>query len=551
MELLEKCIAEYKRWIENTKDDAETAAQLAALQYDPDELTESFYTGLGFGTSGIRGILGAGPNRLNKYVVRKVSLGLADRILSERDAERAIVIAYDSRRHSYDFAVETANVMASRGIKAKLFPALTPVPVLSYSIDKLGCSYGVMITASHNPAFYNGYKVYGAEGFQVVGDEPELILAMMNGHDFFESLTPDEKLIEVLDSKIQDSFIREVCSFAPRLPDPEIAAGIRIIYTPLNGTGNRFVRDVLAESGFSDVIAVPDQELPDENFTTCKSPNPEKLSAFNEAFRVLDRKKGDIIIATDPDADRVGAALIHNGTKIALTGNQIAVLMLDFLCEMRKHGKNAVIYRSVVSTPMADIIAAKHGIGVKTTLTGFKYIGEAISKMIRKGAADDYFFGFEESNGFLISPFIRDKDGISSSLMIALMAAYQKSQGRDLIDRLGMLGREYMHYHERNRSYMFEGLKGIDTMREIMNRFRAFDVNAANPLCATERIDYADDDTGLPKSDMVEFRTVAGSRIIIRPSGTESKIKVYMYLLDDEVELAERTDEIISSFKLY
>lgn len=547
MDIQKDLLNEYKRWIDNVKD-AELMDELISIKGNYDEINESFYKELDFGTSGMRGVLGVGTNRLNTYVIRRSNLALASHINRTCD-DKSVVIAYDSRKNSRRFAEETANLMSSMGIKAYLFSELTPVPVLSYSIDKLSCSYGIMITASHNPSVYNGYKVYGKYGYQIIGSDLKAILEEQKKFDFFDEVKVDVSNVQVLDDSIKKMFINDVLSFSPQGVSEEAKKNLRIVYTPLNGTGNKYVRQVLAECGFDNVNIVKAQELPDENFTTCKSPNPEKMSAYTEAFEVLEEAKADIILSTDPDCDRFGCALIHDGMKVNLTGNQIGILLFDFLCKFKDKSASSICVSSIVSSPLIDKIAEENEIRVIRTLTGFKYIGAIIADLIEKGRASDYFFGFEESNGFLASPFVRDKDAVSTAMLIAYMAAQYKAEGLDLIDRLKCINDAYGRLIERNKNFVFEGIKGEQQRSKIMEYFRAG--NLKNIADFDKCIDYLYDDTGMPSADVLQMHTKSGSTFIIRPSGTEPKIKLYMYLNPDELKIAKKFEEIIKSFNIY
>lgn len=547
MDIQKDLLNEYKRWIDNVKD-AELMDELISIKGNYDEINESFYKELDFGTSGMRGVLGVGTNRLNTYVIRRSNLALASHINRTCD-DKSVVIAYDSRKNSRRFAEETANLMSSMGIKAYLFSELTPVPVLSYSIDKLSCSYGIMITASHNPSVYNGYKVYGKYGYQIIGSDLKAILEEQKKFDYFDEVKVDVSNVQVLDDSIKKMFINDVLSFSPQGVSEEAKKNLRIVYTPLNGTGNKYVRQVLAECGFDDVNIVKSQELPDENFTTCKSPNPEKMSAYTEAFEVLEEAKADIILSTDPDCDRFGCALIHDGMKVNLTGNQIGILLFDFLCKFKDKSASSICVSSIVSSPLIDKIAEENEIRVIRTLTGFKYIGAIIADLIEKGRASDYFFGFEESNGFLASPFVRDKDAVSTAMLIAYMAAQYKAEGLDLIDRLKCINDAYGRLIERNKNFVFEGIKGEQQRSKIMEYFRAG--NLKNIADFDKCIDYLYDDTGMPSADVLQMHTKSGSTFIIRPSGTEPKIKLYMYLNPDELKIAKKFEEIIKSFNIY
>lgn len=545
-ELLEKGLNEYNRWVEATSDDFYMQHELASIKGNTEEIANCFCTELEFGTSGIRALMGPGPGRLNIYVIRKITQGFAN-FLKKKGKDASVVIAYDGRRFSRTFAEETASVLCGNGIKAFIFDEITPVPVLSYSIDKLGCDYGIIITASHNACVFNGYKIYNAAGYQLVGDETYQIINEVSSCDYFSGINKSTDAIVTIDNSLHDKFLSDAVNITKDII-PENPDKIKIIYTPLNGAGNKLTRRLLSELGFSDVTVVPSQENQDENFTTCKAPNPERLTAYTEAFKVLDAEGGDIIIATDPDSDRVGAALIHDGTKRIVTGNQLGILMLDHLVEERPPKANQKCYRSIVSSPLFDRLAESSGLEVITTLTGFKYIGEAISDARDNGNEDEFYFGFEESNGFLSSPFIRDKDGITSAALIAAMAAKQKARGMDLIDHLEEIYDDYGLLLDKSRSFTFEGLSGIETMDEIMEYIRGLDDSIAQ-LYIEDKLDYLYDETGLPKANVVKFDLDDGSTLLIRPSGTEPKIKVYMFLSDPTSQIEKEIVKIFDKFK--
>jgi len=545
-ELLEKGIIEYERWLKETSDDLYMQHELAALKGNKEEIANCFCTELPFGTSGIRGIMGPGPGRLNIYVIKKITQGFAN-YLKTLKRPISVVIAYDGRRFSKVFAEETAAVLSGNGVKTFIFDTITPVPVLSYSISKLECDYGIVITASHNACIFNGYKIYNADGFQLVPSETELISQEIDKCDYFSGIKRKPEEVIVIDDSIHNEYLGDALRITGTLVKNSPPA-LKIVYTPLNGAGNTLTRKLLDGLGFPNVYIVPSQENQDENFTTCKAPNPERLSAYNEAFKVLDETGSDIIIATDPDSDRVGAALIHNGTKRLLTGNQLGILMLDHLVEERPPKGSQSCYRSIVSSPLFDRLAESSGLTVKTTLTGFKYIGEAIANMMHQGSEDEFYFAFEDSNGFLISPFIRDKDGITSAAVIAAMAAKQKARGLDLIDHLEEIYADYGLLIDRSRSFTFEGIKGQETMNEIMEYIRGLDENIGQ-LYIEEKTDYLYEDTGLPAADVVRFDMDDGSTLIIRPSGTEPKVKVYMFLSDPMSPIDKEIVKIFEQFK--
>ena len=547
MSITEDAIKEYKRWLENTDYNTEIHNELVALSENREELIDSFYKGLVFGTSGIRGIIGPGTNRINSFVVRRTTIGLAE-YLKNNYLTPSVVIAYDSRKYSKEFAMLTAKVLSGKGIKTYIFSELTPVSVLSFAIGRLECTMGIMITASHNAKIFNGYKVYNSKGYQVVGTVPDDILEEINKIDYFDEPVLSEDNITVLSNSIGEEFIERVCNMMPVNLDNQVMSDIKIVYTPLNGTGGKYVKEIFRRLGFSNLARVPSQDYPDENFTTCPVPNPEKLTAFKEALRILDECSGDIVIATDPDSDRVGAAIVHKGMKTNISGNQIGILMLDFLCQFRDVEENRFIMKSIVTSPLAETIAKDYGISTINTMTGFKYIGEQIANLMEKGEENRFFMGMEESNGFLIDPFIRDKDGISSAIIIALMAAYYKSQGKDLLDRLDEIYEEYGLCFDRSKNYVYEGIKGVETMKKIMNFFRFEVKKDLKGRKIISKVDYLNDETGLPKSDVIELDFEDGATVLIRPSGTEPKMKVYMFLTDTNSKVEQAVEEVMKSF---
>ena len=545
-------VSEYERWLSKTTDDPEMHGELEKLRWNEEAQYECFYDDLEFGTSGIRGILGPGTACMNRYVVRRATFGVASYIVKHGMTDLPVVIAYDGRRCSREFADETALVLSSKGIRTYLFPEITPVSVLSYAIEQLGCSFGVMITASHNPSIYNGYKVYDRRGFQITPETAEEITEYILEADLFddpEAGSGEKACISEPPIDVKESFIERVTSFVPEDMDRTPFRSLNIIYTPLNGAGAGYVPEVLKRVGFDHVFVVPTQKDPDPDFTTCKTPNPEKIAAYNEAFRFMDKEKGDIIIATDPDCDRLGVAVVHDGTKTMLSGNQIGLLMLDFLCSAAKPGKEMLCYKSIVSTPLAANMAEAHGMTMVETLTGFKYIGEAIAELEQKGEKNRFFFGFEESNGFLVDPFIKDKDGVSAALLIAVAAAYIKSRSNNLLERLRQIYEIYGVCLDRTRNYAFEGVSAREKMSGIMNYLRENCRDSLGDLYVVSFTDYLHDETGLPRSDVLRFDLEDGSIVIIRPSGTETKIKVYFYLTDQSTGCEAAVNGIMESFR--
>ncbi|MFQ9894480.1 MAG: FGGY-family carbohydrate kinase, partial [Emergencia sp.] len=377
------------------------------------------------------------------------------------------------------------------------------------------------------------------------------ILKEIDSVDFFDDIRTSDQGIISVDQEVEDSFIKEIVSMAPVKASEMEALNkerLRVVYTPLNGTGNFYVRKVLTEIGFPHLVVVESQELPDENFSTCPTPNPEKITAFNEGFKVLDKVDGDIIIATDPDCDRVGVCIYHDGMKVLLTGNQLGVLMLDYLCQVKPPSDGQLLIKSIVTTPLAAKIAERHGLKVCNTLTGFKYIGEIIAKLDAEGKKDRYYFGFEESHGYLMNPFIRDKDGVSSAMLTVCLAAYHKAQGRDLLQRLHEIYREYGPSYDKTRSFSFEGPYGKMAMDKVMDFFRQDVRESLGGFAVTEKIDYMEE-TGLPKADVVSFTLENSTQVVIRPSGTEPKIKLYLFESESGSGIEQALKSIVESFK--
>ncbi len=546
-EIREYANSEYRRWLKKSEGDIQLLQELKQLADNEEERIDSFYTDLRFGTSGIRGIIGAGTNRMNEYVVRRTTQGLAD-YLNAHCKKPSVVIAYDSRKKSKVFALETARTLRGNDIEVFLFPEIAPVSLLSYAIGRLHCSMGIMITASHNPKIFNGYKVYNQNGYQIVGEEAEQISEAIDQLDYFEGIKVSEEGISCVDQQVCDDFIAKIASFSLLPSQRDILNKLSVVYTPLNGAGNRYVRQVLSDIGFENLTMVPAQENPDENFATCPTPNPEKITAYTESFKILDQIGGDVIIATDPDSDRVGLCLLYDDMKVLLTGNQLGILIFDYLCQMRNPLPGQVVIKSIVSTPLIEKMAEKYGLQVINTLTGFKYIGELITALSDQGQEEAYFFGFEESNGYLVDPFIRDKDGVSSAMIAVEMAAYHKAQGKNLIERLLEIYEEFGTCRDKTRNYFFEGPYGAMAMKSLMNHFRRDIDESIGGRRILKKKDYMKA-TGLPKADVVEFILEGGARFIIRPSGTEAKIKVYLFETENNTKLEKAIENIVETYK--
>ena len=551
----------YEQWLKDFADDAETVRELLEIRDDEKEIEDRFYTELSFGTAGMRGVLGAGMNRMNKYNVRRATKGLAGHLLKNpADAARGVVIAYDSRRFSAEFARDTALVLCAEGVPAYLFDALRPVPVLSFAVRHLNAAAGVVITASHNPPQYNGYKVYGEDGAQVAPEVAESITKVIRATRYTECRLMDEQealdkgLLKIIGNReVDDDYIAKIktLSINPELLKTE-GPRLNIVYTPLHGSGNVPVRRVLKEIGLTNVAVVKEQEMPDPNFSTIKVPNPEDPGAYELAFRLAREVGASVIFATDPDCDRLGVA-VKDGTGEwhLLSGNQIGCVLLHYiLSSTQKSGTlpaNGAAVKSIVSTSLANRICESFHVRLFETLTGFKFIGEKIQQFMDSG---DYtfLFGFEESYGFLSSTFVRDKDGVNASLLISEVACACMAEGITLYDRVQQIFREYGYYVENVVSTTLPGKDGLTRMKEIMAGLRSnppkeiagLKVTAVRDyLKGTRTADGVEEPTGLPVSDVLYFELEKGCWVCVRPSGTEPKIKLYVNSNDADREKAE------------
>ena len=551
----------YEQWLKDFADDAETVRELLEIRDDEKEIEDRFYTELSFGTAGMRGVLGAGMNRMNKYNVRRATKGLAGHLLKNpTDAARGVVIAYDSRRFSAEFARDTALVLCAEGVPAFLFDALRPVPVLSFAVRHLHAAAGVVITASHNPPQYNGYKVYGEDGAQVAPEIAESITRVTRATKYTECRLMDEQealdkgLLKIIGNKeVDDDYIARIktLSINPELLKKE-GPGLNIVYTPLHGSGNVPVRRVLKEIGLTNVAVVKEQEMPDPNFSTIKVPNPEDPGAYELAFKKAAEVGASVIFATDPDCDRLGVAVKDgSGEWHLLSGNQIGCVLLHYiLSSKQKSGTlpaNGAAVKSIVSTSLANRICESFHVKLFETLTGFKFIGEKIQQFMDSG---DYtfLFGFEESYGFLSSTFVRDKDGVNASLLISEVACACMAEGITLYDRVQQIFREYGYYVENVVSTTLPGKDGLTRMKEIMTGLRNNPPKEIAGLKVTAVRDYlkgtrmsggTEEPTGLPISDVLYFELEKGCWVCVRPSGTEPKIKLYVNSNDSEQAKAE------------
>ncbi|NLX61604.1 MAG: phospho-sugar mutase [Tissierellia bacterium] len=546
MNYLEK----YKYWVTNEFFDADTRKELEAIKGNEEEIKNRFYKDLTFGTAGLRGIIGAGTNRMNKYTVALATQGLAATILSkgEKAKNRGVAIAYDVRHFSKDFASIAARVLAANGIVVYLFDDIRPTPLLSYTIRKLGTISGIVITASHNPKDYNGYKVYWEEGSQILEDIATEILNNINKIKDFSEIKIieleegiEKGLVKYIGKEIDEDYIEKVISSSLR---DDVDKEISVIYSPLNGTGNKFVRKVLEDRGFTNVFVVPEQENPDPDFKTVGYPNPEDVKAFEYSERYGREKDADILLATDPDCDRVGCMVKgRDGEFISINGNDIGALLVNYILSTRYElgniPQNAAIVKSIVTGDLSKAIAEKYNVKVIETLTGFKHIcGKA--NEFDKTKEYTFLFGYEESIGYVYDTFVRDKDGVISSMLIVEMAAYYKKQGKTLLDILEELYNEHGYYLNKLISIVLEGIEGSERIERIMESFRKEPITEINDMKLIKTIDYLKDETDTPRSNVLKYFFDDNSWYAVRPSGTEPKLKIYIYTRGDNRTLSEK-----------
>lgn len=539
---------EYQRWLEKANEELKT--ELRAM--DEAAIEDAFYRNLAFGTGGLRGTIGAGTNRMNVHVVVKASQGLANYLLSTTE-KPSIVIGYDSRIKSDVFAKVAAGVFAANGVKVHIWPELLPVPTVSYAVRYLHASTGVMITASHNPSKYNGYKVYGPDGCQITTEAAKAILAQIDALDLFADVKTSDfedgvktGKIDYIDSSVLDAFIAEVKGQSVLFGD-EVNRDVAIVYSPLNGTGLKPVTRALSESGFTNITVVEEQRNPDGNFPTCPYPNPEIREAMELGLQYAARLNADLLLATDPDCDRCGIAVKSDEGYQLLTGNEVGLLLLDYICSQRqKHGKmpdHPVFIKTIVTMDLAEKIAEHYGVQTINVLTGFKFIGEVIGRLEAEGRETDYICGFEESYGYLTGSYVRDKDAVNAAYMICEMFAFYKTRGVSLLDKLNELYSTYGYYLNTLHSYEFDGSAGLAKMAEIMAEFhKGIESIAGQKVERTE--DYSVGLNGLPKSDVLKYFTASGS-VVIRPSGTEPKLKTYISITAEDKAAAETQEQLI------
>lgn len=549
----------YERWLAFPLEDADLLPELENIRENDEEIRDRFAVNLEFGTAGLRGVIGAGTNRMNIYTVRQATQGLAA-YLKEQKAEPSVAISYDSRNKNVAFAEAAAGVLAANGVKVYIYDTLMPTPALSFAVRALHCDAGIMVTASHNPAKYNGYKAYGPDGCQMTTESADAVYAKIQNSDIFDDVKHipfAEGLAAGSISYIEPSVIADYYDNVKKQsvrPGVCEGAGLKLVYTPLNGTGNLPVRHILKEIGIDDLTVVPEQEMPDGNFPTCPYPNPEIREALQLGLDLCKQTGADLLLATDPDADRVGIAVKDGDDYKLLTGNEVGVLLLDYICQARTEAgtmpKDPVYVRSIVTTSLADEVAKSYGVTPIKVLTGFKYIGETVLHLEQKGEEERFLFGFEESYGYLAGGYVRDKDAVVASMLICEMAAYYTSIGSSIIEQLQRIYGTYGTYLHKVDSFEFEGLAGMELMKALMASLRREKIEEIGGCAVVMLEDYAtqmttDFTTGtqtaidLPAANVLIYHLDCGASVIIRPSGTEPKIKVYYAAKADTLAAAE------------
>lgn len=538
----------YALWCEKAVDDPDLQTELKSIANDDEAIKDRFYRDLEFGTGGLRGVIGAGAYRMNIYTIRRATQGLADYVKEAFPANPSVAIAYDSRIKSDVFAKTAAAVLSANGIKVYIYPELMPTPMLSFAVRELKCSAGIVITASHNPAKYNGYKVYGSDGCQLTLGAAEIVLKNINSVPMFDGAKYidfeagiKDGSIEYIGKQVIDAYLEKVSEQGIHT-DLCASSGLKVVYTPLNGTGNKPVRAILDKIGIKDVTVVPEQEYPNGNFTTCPFPNPEIKEALALGLKLCETVKPDLLLATDPDCDRVGIAVPSDNGYVLFTGNEVGAMLLEYICSERtKLGtmpENPVAVKTIVTTDIAKKIAEAYGVKMIDVLTGFKFIGEQIGFLEDKGEENRYIFGFEESYGYLAGSYVRDKDAVVASMLICEMAAFYRTKGISLLQARENMYAKYGVYKHSQQSFTCEGVSGMERMKEIMSELRiktpeqigGLKVTRFDDYLASVSLDTATNDKTmltLPKSDVLAFMLTDGASVVIRPSGTEPKIKAY------------------------
>lgn len=550
----------YNDWLNNATEDKDLITELESIKDNEDEIYERFYTSLKFGTAGLRGIIGAGTNRMNIYVVRQATQGLANYILNKY-GKGSVAISHDSRIKADLFMIEAARVLAANGIKVYITSELQPTPVLSYLVRYFKCQAGIMVTASHNPAAYNGYKAYGEDGCQMTDAAANAVYDEITRLDYFNDVkiadfdkAVESGMIEYVDNSVYDSYLEKVME---QQVNPGICsdADLKVVYTPLNGTGNKLVRKVLDKIGVKNVSIVKEQELPDGNFTTCPYPNPEIKEALQKGLDLCEKEQPDLLLATDPDADRVGIAVKdYDGKYRLITGNENGVMLTNYILSCKKESgvlpENPVVVKTIVTTKLIDQLCKKYGCELKNVLTGFKYIGEVILNLEKKNEENRYLFGFEESYGYLSGTYVRDKDAVVASMLVCEMAAYYKKQGKSLAEVIDGLYKEFGYYLNQTYSYEFSGAAGMQKMADMMSDVRK---NIPNEIAGykvekvcdyllkkeTNLLNGEEIDIDLPQSNVIALNLSDNNAVIIRPSGTEPKIKLYITAVGKDKNNAE------------
>ena len=554
-------LEEYKRWMEAELEDPALKEELEAVQGKEEEIKDRFAVSLKFGTAGLRGVLGAGSNRMNIYVVRQATQGLANWVKTQ-GGNQLVAISYDSRINSDVFARNAACVLAANGIKVRIYDALMPVPALSFATRYYEANAGIMVTASHNPAKYNGYKAYGPDGCQMTDEAADIVYAEIQKTDIltgakmmdFEEGTK-AGLIAYVGEDCKEALYDAIKARSVR-PGICETAGLKLVYSPLNGSGLVPVTRVLKDIGITDITIVPEQQYPDGNFPTCPYPNPESFEALRLGLELAEKSGADLMLATDPDADRVGIAMkCPDGSYELVSGNEVGVLLLDYICAGRREKgtmpERAVAVKSIVSTPLADAVAADYGVELRSVLTGFKWIGDQIAQLEAAGEAERFIFGFEESYGYLAGPYVRDKDAIIGSMLICEMAAYYRSIGSSIKQRLEEIYSKYGRYLNKVDSFEFPGLSGMDKMTGIMDNLRR---NPPAEIGGCKVVKVTDlkktEETGLPAANVLIYKLEGGPEVIVRPSGTEPKIKTYFTTMGkDLAEAQARKDQLAAALK--
>ena len=545
---------DYQRWLNFPLEDATLKAELEAIAGQDEQVKDRFAVSLKFGTAGLRGVLGAGSNRMNIYVVRQATQGLCNWVKTQ-GGNQLVAISYDSRINSDVFAKNAACVLAANGIRVRIYDALMPVPALSFATRYYGANAGIMVTASHNPAKYNGYKAYGPDGCQMTDDAAAVVYGEIQKTDILEGAKMmsfeegvAQGLIQYVGDDCKEALYDAIKARSVR-PGLCKTAGLKLVYSPLNGSGLVPVTRVLRDIGIDDITIVPEQQYPDGNFPTCPYPNPEIFEALRLGLELAKKSGADLMLATDPDADRVGIAIrCPDGSYELVSGNEVGVLLLDYICEGRiEKGtmpKNPVAVKSIVSTPLADAVAKSYGVEMRSVLTGFKWIGDQIANLEAAGEVDRFIFGFEESYGYLAGPYVRDKDAIIGSMLICEMAAYYRSIGSSIKERLESIYQKFGRYLNKVDSFEFPGLSGMDKMAGIMDSLRKNPPAEIGGYKVETVTDYLQPEkTGLPAANVLIYALEGGATVVVRPSGTEPKIKTYFTTLGKDLQEAEAQKE--------